>query len=202
MHSERPPPSRRSEWPKPEVNVKGQSFHSIVKAFEEMRGAAFRKQVLDVMSGEGGTALREGSLLPSNFYPVSWYRSLFSAAAEVAPGALDLAREAGRVSGERDLKGIYRVLVRALSAEMVIKQSPRLFKVVYEGGGVEILEVRAGFARIRYIDCFGFDRNVWQDAIGGASAVFQATGVTKLVMRTEQGGGDGDSTMIASVNWM
>ncbi len=192
---------RPSAFPGQEVQVKGQSFHSVLGALEQMRGDGFREDVLAVLAGECGEALRGGFLLSSNFYPVSWYRDLFAAASELAPGALHFAREIGRVSGERDLRGIYRVLVRALSTERLVRQSPRLFRVVYQGGGVEVLETGKGAARVRYFDCFGFDRNVWQDAIGGASAVFRATGAESLAMRVESGGGDGDSEMTVCVTW-
>ncbi len=188
--------------PRAELKVKGQSFHAVVRAFAELRSDAFGREVVAAMQGDGGIALRDGSLLPANFYPVAWYRDLFRTACELAPDALDLARDAGRVSGERDLNGIYKWVVRALSTEMLIRQSPRLFHIVYQGGGVEVVELRSGFARIRYYDCHGFDRNVWQDAVGGASAVFTATGARKLVMRVEEGGRDGDTTMLVAVSWL
>jgi len=93
------------------------------------------------------------------------------------------------------------VLLRALSTEMLIKQSQRLLRVVYEGGSVEVQDVRKGFARVHYRDYFGFDRNIWQDAIGGAEAAFQATGAKELAIDVEQGGGDGDPTMTVSITW-
>lgn len=185
-----------------EVKVKGQSFHSVTRALGELRGDEFRAEVLERFAGEGGKRMREGSLLPATFYPVAWYRELFRAACELAPEVHDLAREAGRVSGERDLSGIYKVVIRAFSTAMVIKQSPRLFSLIYQGGAIEVIDVRDRYARLRYYDCFGFDRNVWQDAVGGAGAVFRATGADRLVLRVLEGGQDGDSTMVLSTSWM
>jgi hypothetical protein len=193
--SSRPPPMVS------EVMVKGQSFHAVLQAFEDLRGPAYRQSVLSELPGEVGDALRGRFLLSANFYPVAWYRELFAVGAQLAPGALNFAREVGRTSGERDISGIYKVLFRALSTELVIKQSPRLFRIVYQGGKIEVLEARKGFARVSYSECWGFDRNVWQDAVGGAEACFQATGAQDLSVRIEKGGGDRDATMITQVYW-
>jgi len=194
-------PPRSSSLTGAEVRVKGQSFHSVLKAFAELHGDELRAKTLAGMSGPGGEALREGSLLSSGFYPVAWYRELLASAARLVPNPGSLAREVGYRSGQRDIAGMYKVLLRALSTEMLIKQSPRLLRVVYEGGGVEVLEVRRGFARVRYYDYFGFDRNVWQDAIGGAQAAFEATGAKQLLITVQEGGRDGDSGMIVGVTW-
>jgi len=184
-----------------EVRVKGQAFHSVVRALAELQGDGLRTAALAGMSGPGGEALREGSLLSANYYPVGWYRELFASATRLLPAQRTLARDVGYRSGRRDIAGMYKVLLRALSTEMLIKQSQRLLRVVYEGGGVEVLEVTRGFARVHYRDYFGFDRNIWQDAIGGAEAAFQATGAKELAIDVEQGGGDGDPTMTVSITW-
>lgn len=184
-----------------EVQVKGQAFHAVLRAFEDLRGAEFRRSALEATAGEGGEALRAGFLLSANYYPVAWYRDLLSAGVRLAPGALHFARDLGRASGERDISGIYKVLFRALSMELVIKQSPRLFRVVYQGGKIEVLETRKGFARLAYTECWGFDANVWQDAVGGAEACFRATGPERLNVQVQQGGGDADASMIVQVQW-
>lgn len=184
-----------------DVQVKGQSFHAVLRAFEDLRGAEFRGAALAEMAGEGGEALRGGFLLSANYYPVAWYRDLLASGVRLAPGALSFARDVGRASGERDISGIYKVLFRALSTELVIKQSPRLFRVVYQGGKIDVLETRSGFARVAYSECWGFDANVWQDALGGAEACFRATGAEKLTLRIEQGGGNRDAAMVVQIHW-
>ncbi len=196
-----PSTPRPSSAPRSEVRVKGQAFHSVLRAFGDLHGDEYRSAALAGMSGAGGEAMREGSLLSANFYPVAWYRELFASAARQMPGVKTLARDIGYRSGQRDVAGIYKVLLRALSTEMLIKQSQRLLRVVYEGGRVDVMEVRSGFARVRYNDYFGFDRNIWQDAIGGAEAAFQATGAKQLRMAVQQGGRDGDPHMVVEITW-
>jgi hypothetical protein len=183
------------------VEVKGQQFHSGLVAFTELYDEQFRRDVLRTTPGPGGDSLRDGSLLPSSFYPASWYGAMLRAACALRPEAFNLAREVGRASAARDLKGIYRVVFSALSPETVIKRAPRLFKLFYSGGQVDLLELGPRSARVGYSACYGFDRNIWQDLQGGTEAVFQATGARALVLKAEQGGGDGDSFMVASVVW-
>lgn len=185
-----------------ELEAKGQSFHSVLVAFEELRGAEFVGAVKTGIEGEFGEALRYGTLLPSNWYPVAWYRELFATGARLAPDIFNIGREAGRLSGAREIRGIYKLIFRALSTETIALQAPRLFKLFYKGGGaVQILESSKTSARVVYSECHGFDRNVWQDLLGGAEAIFTATGARDLRIRVEEGGGNGDTRMQASVVW-
>lgn len=186
----------------PELEIKGQAFHSVLLAFDELRGPTFVSAVKAGIGGAFGEALSFGTLLPSNWYPIAWYRELFAVGSKLAPDIFNLGREAGRLSGEREIRGIYKVVFRALSTETIALQAPRFFKLFYNGGGkVEVLESGKTFARVRYSECWGFDRNVWQDLLGGAEAIFTATGARSLRLRVEEGGGDGDAHMLASIRW-
>jgi len=184
-----------------ELLVKGQNFHSVLFALVEMRGQAFRDAVVANMQGEGGEALRYGTLLPSNLYPIEWYRELFRAVVEQTPDTPNFAREVGKVSAGRDVRGVYRIIFRALSTELLIKQSPRLFRLFYDGGQVDVQDVKSGFARVRYAECYGFDRNLWLDLLGGSESVLAASGAKELRIRIEAGGGDGQDHMQATVTW-
>jgi hypothetical protein len=184
-----------------EMRVKGQNFHSVLWALAELRGQAFRDEVLSSVTSEAGEALRYGTLLSSNLYPVGWYRELFRAAVALASETPNFAREVGKISAARDVKGVYRIVFRALSTETLVKQSPRLFKLFYEGGQVDVQEVRSGFARVRYSECRGFDRNVWLDLVGGSEGVLTAAGARDLRVRIEAGGGDGHDHLQATVTW-
>src|SRR5215204_5377284 len=127
------------------MRVKGQNFHSVLWALAELRGEEFRDAVLASLANEGGEALRYGTLLSSNLYPIAWYKDLFHAVLALAPESPNFAREVGKVSAARDVKGVYRIVFRALSTETLVKQSPRLFRLFYEGGQVDVQEVRSGF---------------------------------------------------------
>jgi hypothetical protein len=185
----------------PEIEAKGQSFYSVLAAFEELRGPALVSAVKQKVDGEFGEALRYGSLLPSGWYPVAWYRELFRTGAALAPDVLNMGREAGRLSGAREIRGIYKVVFRALSTETIALQAPRLFKLFYNGGKVEVLESNKKFARVQYRECYGFDRFLWQDLLGGAESIFAATGAKDLRIRIEDGGGNGDHHMLTTAAW-
>jgi hypothetical protein len=184
-----------------ELRVKGQNFHSVLWALGEMRGQVFRDAVLAGVGSEAGEALRYGTLLSSNLYPIAWYRELFRAVLGQTPAEPNFAREVGKVSAGRDVRGVYRIIFRALSTEIMIKQSPRLFRLFYEGGQVDVQDVKSGFARVRYAECFGFDRNLWLDLLGGSESILLASGAKDLRIRVEAGGGDGQEHMQASVVW-
>jgi hypothetical protein len=184
-----------------ELQVKGQNFHSVLWALVEMRGQPFRDKVVRSMTTEGGEALRYGTLLSSNLYPIAWYRELFRAVLEHVPEAPNFAREVGKVSAGRDVRGVYRIIFRALSTELLIKQSARLFRLFYDGGQIDLQEVRSGFARVRYSECYGFDRNLWLDLLGGSESILQASGAKDVRFRIEAGGADGHDYMQATVTW-
>ncbi len=66
---------------------------------------------------------------------------------------------------------------------------------------MEVRDVKPGSALVDYTGCYGFDRSVWEDLLGGAQAGFEATGAKGMLVRILEGGRDGCDSMLASIIW-
>ena len=184
-----------------EIEVKGLAFVNVLAAIEEVRGDVFRKRVIDAMPNDSRSALRLGSVLATGWYPVRWYRELFGAAV-AASREPSLPRELGRVSVRRDVKGVHRLLFRIMSVETLQAQGARFFKSYYKPTEVRVERVDRRSARVHYAQCIGFDRNIWQEQLGGVEELLASCGVTSPRVLVLAGGGDQDTDMDLESRWL
>ena len=183
-----------------EIEVKGLAFVNVVGAIEEARGDAFKKRMIDAMPDDSRSALRLGSVLANGWYPVRWYRELF-AAAVAASRKPNLPRELGRISVRRDVKGVHRLLFRIMSVETLQAQGARFFKSYFKPSEVSVERVDRRSARVYFSQCVGFDRNIWQEQLGGVEELLASCGVTSPRVLVLAGGGDQDTSMAIESRW-
>jgi hypothetical protein len=183
-----------------DVEVKGLAFVNVLGAVAQLRGDQFRSQVIEAMPGEGSAALRLGSVIASGWYPVRWYRELFAASVAVSNDA-SLPRELGKASVRRDVKGVHRLLFKVMSIETLQKQGARFFKAFFRPTDVSVERVDRCIARVRYQRCFGFDKNVWQEQIGGVEELLSQSRVALPRVRVLSGGGEHDDRMDLETRW-
>jgi hypothetical protein len=186
-----------------DVEIKGQSFLGTMGAFGAVRGGSALARLRDEVKGDLADALRANMILAASWYPVAQYRELLHGMRRVTGEADALTLEVGRVSLERDVARIYKVMFRLLSPTTLLDQSDRLLKRFVRGEGVHYrsVEKRRGFVRSRYDGFTGFDRVVWLDFLGGATAALGLCGARNVASRVAEGGGDGDAWMIAEATY-
>jgi hypothetical protein len=163
-----------------------------------LRGEATWAKTLEGVPSDVREAFERGKIVASSWYPLSWYRDLHRAARRAA-NETGLAWQIGRESTKRDLSGVYRVFLRVLSPRFVLSTSTRLFGTYYRPGTMHLVEDRAGFGRVTFAKCYGFDGDIWQDVFGGCEVTMELAGARSLRIRSEAGGRDGDTdaTLIA-----
>jgi len=184
-----------------EIEVKGLAFVNVLGALKEVRGEALEKRVIDTMPDDSRSALRLGSVLANGWYPVRWYRDLFGAAVS-ASREPNLPRELGRVSVRRDVKGVHRLLFRVMSVETLQAQGARFFKSYFRPAEVNVERIARRSARVHYAQCVGFDRNIWQEQLGGVEELLASCGVTSPRVLVLAGGSDQDTGMDLESRWL
>lgn len=183
-----------------EVQAKGLTFLSVLAAIEDLRGAAFRDRVIDAMPEESGRELRYGSVLASGWYPIRWYRELFAAATDIAHD-FGFAREIGRASVRREVRGVHRLLFKVMSIETLQNQGTRFFRSYFRPSDVTTERLAPGLGRTLYRNCTGFDKNLWQEQLGCIEELLKQAGVQLPRVRVLSGGGDGDGYMEIETRW-
>jgi len=182
------------------VRIKGQGFVGFMATLQRLHGADAHEKVLAGLPPEVAAALRNGEIVPMGWYPVEWYSALHTAARAVCgPG---VSREVGRAAAQSDARTIYRFILKFFSPETLLGQSAKVFALFCEGGSCKVEMARKGSARIRYGDCPGASRGMWEVICGGTDVLVELCGGREVTVKPVGGGGDGDSVMIVQVSWV
>ena len=83
----------------------------------------------------------------------------------------------------------------ALSAAGSGRLSRRARPRVRDTGTLSVPVARDGYCEAHYRGCVGFDRVLWENVLGGATAVLEAGGAKDVRVKAVRGGGDGDEEM-------
>jgi hypothetical protein len=182
-----------------DIRIKGLAFLGVVRALETLKGLPFRDRVMEELAGEGGEALRTGSVIASGWYPCAWYKDLLGAADRNAESA-GFIREVGRTSTRESVSVVHRIFMRMLSPETLIKQGARVFSSFYTAV-LRVEVIGKGNAQVFWSGCHGFDRNCWLDQVGAVDELVALSGARLPRVRQLSGGNSGDHEMIVECQW-
>jgi hypothetical protein len=181
--------------------VKGVAFRSALRALEQLRGPPTVESAVSVMIPDLAQSIRYGTLIASGFFPIEWYRSLFSAVVATTGETDGIVRNIGRECARLDMTGIYRTSFKLLSPQSIFGLGSRLFSNYYDTGTVVIVESRKGFARARWTNCVGFDQNLWVEVFGAAEMYLELAGANHIRIRVVSGAGPTDSSAEVQAHW-
>jgi hypothetical protein len=183
------------------VRAKGIAFWSFLTCLERVRGIDDLKATLAELPREIASALEVGEVVATGWYPIAWYRELHAAMNRACrQQGFELSQRIGRDSALADFRGIYRLLMRVISSEMLVSQAPRLFRLYFEGGEVGMAETGKGLGVIEFSRWYGFDRAMWSDVTGGIEGVLIARRAMNVRHRVLRGGAD-DGTFKIEYRW-
>jgi hypothetical protein len=183
------------------VRAKGIAFWSFLTTLERVRGTDDLEATKAELPREIAEALRLGEVVATGWYPIGWYRELHAAMNRACrQEGFELSHRIGRDSALADFRGIYRLLMRVVSSEMLVSQAPRLFRLYYEGGEVGMAETGKGLGVVEFSGWHGFDRAMWADVTGGMEGVLVARRAVHIRHRVLRGGGS-DGTFKIEYRW-
>jgi hypothetical protein len=187
---------------RPQPRVKGITFRGLVGSIRRTLGEPTLERVLARLPPELAKTIRSQDGYISNvWYPLADYRALHAAVRSVTGKGPELARELSRQATLDDFRGFYRVLLSVLSPEFLLRRSPLLFSRFFDTGKMEVTRAETGRADAYFSGCVGFDRNIWEDAIGGCVAVLELCGAKDVQIRVDDGGEDGDEKLLGIATW-
>jgi hypothetical protein len=173
-------------------SVKGVAFRTVVTVLAKARSQAVVDASLARMPAEAGDALRYGTIITAGWYPVEWYRALWSAICGATGEGEELVRALGRASIDHDVNTLYRALFRLLSPRTLVAMGLKHFSRIYDTGSVAVTDEPDGSLRVRWSGCTGFDRNMWVEILGSCERLGELAGA-KSPRGTIQEGGEGAS---------
>jgi hypothetical protein len=185
----------------PEPQVKGLAFRSLVAAAKRLCGPPVLDKMLPFLPEEIARAVKHSGFLTGGWYPLPHYRALHAAIARASGRGLELARALGRDATMDDFSGVYRVLTFVLSPEFLIRRAPGIWNRYYDTGSLTVPVARKGYAEAEFRGCRGFDRVLWEDAVGGSIGILEACGAKEIHVHIRDGGGDGQDFLDAVCAW-
>lgn len=159
-----------------ELRVKGHGLTGMLAALVAIEGESLRARVEARLPADLADALRLGAVVAGGFYPIAWAKAVHAAAiAESSRGAA-IPRAIGYESTQKDLQGIYAFVAKMFNPVTVLGQGKRLMGMYYGGGDAQVLERTPTSATMRYVGCYGFDRAMFDEMVGGCLAIIEACG--------------------------
>jgi hypothetical protein len=184
-----------------ELRCKGVSLKSFLATLERLHGRAAVERTTALLSSEPRDAFAYGKVVASGWYPIGWLKELHAAAQRATDRDEELARIIGYEGTRADFRGVYKFVASMISPETLLKQAPRVWKTYWDGGELAIDEASAGRAIARCKRCFGFDRNLWLNVIGGMQSSLELAGALDVVIEMQSGGGADDSAAELLATW-
>jgi hypothetical protein len=183
---------------RPESEMKGLSLRNYPVVLATMRGEHTAAKMMSLLPPELREGLASGIITATQWCPVSWKRELHRAGSR-ATGEPFLARAMGYEMTRRDLNGIYRAFMRLASPQHVLRAGARIFGTYLRPGKYRVADIRDGFVRVEFSECYGFDQNMWLDVSGGCEAVLEAAGAKSVRFHIESGARD--AATCSAVAW-
>ena len=153
-------------------DLKGLGFHGLFTALKQTQGEGVLGQVLAALPDELGDLARNGGLLASGWYPLTWYAVLHAEIERHAPGQ---ARRLGKVSAQNDVNTAFKFVLGLASPALLTRMSPAIFKAFLRGPKIEPKLAGSG-AVITFQGCDGATLPVWQDFEGSMEAFVELAG--------------------------
>ena len=144
---------------------------------------------------------REGRVLASTWYPLTFHADLLSAIHDTTPGGRELMRKLGRHSMKNDMSGVYRAFAKLLGPDRSLQVSTRLFNHYYDTGRADIIDSHAGFALVRWTGCTGFDPRLFQVMMGSCESLMECVGGRHVRTRLRAGAQNGDDFCEMAAFW-
>jgi hypothetical protein len=180
--------------------VKGLSLTHWLQSFERLHGAEMTATLQARLPADLRGAIDHG-LDPSEWYPLEWFRALCAAGREVTGEGLEMITRVARISAAAEFAGIHRLLVLFVSPQRLLRIAARLFGRYYSSGSVTTAPRGLAGAEVRWVDCAGFDENLWRDCWTATMVVIEMCGGKDVQLEPVAGGGDGDDHATVIFTW-
>jgi hypothetical protein len=163
--------------PMTEIDEKGASLRSTLKAMREELGADTYSKVLAALPpGDFRDAALAGRVLAASWYPIRVHRELYAATRAVAPNEKNIPRRISARSAEDDMRGIYAYIARLLRPETLAGIAPRILATYFRGPVVTAEVVDSGHAMVRFVGFKGFDQDLWDGTLCGCETIIRMAG--------------------------
>ena len=183
------------------MKVKGLSILGFLDGLEAVRGLEIRETALSQLDDPLQSELRYGGIVANGWYPLEYYQQLMRAARQATGEGTSLIRQITAQKYSRDIKGVYRPMLRLLSNELLIRGLALVFGNYYDAGRVEFEKTGERSGRAHFRECSGFDENNWEAVFAAVETLLGIANRNNVRLLRLSGGRNGNTDLSLAATW-
>lgn len=158
------------------VEMRGAAFLSFLEGVAELRDRATADAVRDALRPDLRALFVNGGMTRVGWYPMADYAALHVASENVVRGGMPFARELGRVTTDRDTRGLLRYVLAFTSPDLLLRYGDRVFLSYVRGASMVVDRVAPKHHIIRWNDFHGASFHVHAEWAGGVAFLVERCG--------------------------
>ena len=187
--------------PPAEPHVRGVVLKTYREILKERFGEAGYAQVLKGLHDETREIL-VGMVIATEWYPNRLIVDLYETIVRVHyDGKPEGIRELGKLSAQRDLRGVFKIFVVVVSPQYLVSKTASVWSRYFDHGKVEITDQKKGFCRGRFTAVCSRSTAFWQEILGSCMGAIEAAGGKNAAPTIVAGGTANDESMEAEMRW-
>jgi hypothetical protein len=170
------------------VEMRGAAFLSFFDGIAELRGQGVADAVRDAVRPDLRERLLNGGITRVGWYPMEDYSALHDACDAVVGGGAAFATQLGRITTDRDTRGLLRYVLAFTTPELLLRYSDKVFGSYVRGATMRVEKLGPKHQLLCWDDFHGasfFLHAEWQ---GGVAFLIERAGGrdVKVVGRATQ----------------
>lgn len=184
-----------------EPHVRGVVLKTYRELLRERFGEAGYADVLGALQPATQSILRD-MIIATEWYPNALIVDLYETIVRIHyDGNAEGIRELGKLSAQRDLRGVFKIFVVVVSPQYLVSKTASVWSRYFDHGKVEIRDQRKGFCRGRFTNVLSRSAVFWQEILGSCIGAIEAAGGKNAVPTIVSGGTSQDIAMDAEMRW-
>jgi hypothetical protein len=157
------------------VKLKGVGLKNTLAALERLHGKEGLARVKEAMPPRLVESL--SLILPVEWYPLEITAALHLAIRDtVGGGKWDESHRISVEAAQLELKGVYRMVLRALQYDSVWDKMESMWRQYYDAGEAKWVDRGEGHATAEFHGVAGFNEGMWRSVGGRIEVMLEATG--------------------------
>ena len=167
------------------VEMRGAAFLSFFEGIAELRDPGTATAVRDALPSPLREQIATGGITRIGWYPMQNYSALHEACDRVIGGGDAFATALGRVTTDRDTRGLLRYVLAFTSPDLLLRYGDKVFGSYVRGATMRVDRITAKHHVIRWDDFHGASFRVHAEWQGGVAFLVERCGGRDVSVRAE-----------------
>ncbi len=158
------------------VEMRGAAFLSFFDGVAELRDEATANAVRNAVRPDVRDRILKGGITRVGWYPMGDYSALHVACDEVIRGGMAFATQLGRVTTDRDTRGLLRYVLAFTSPDLLLRYGDKVFGSYVRGATMKVERLANKHHVLRWDDFHGASFAVHAEWQGGVAFLVEKCG--------------------------